>query len=330
MEITLNTTLDSLRDSELGYMFDRLLSCAESPCDFNSTLTIAQVHDCVPTWNAEDMLNGLHRAQELTRKGVKMLYPLYGEEEIARDPLLKQVCLIHMPAERRTHKTFVLILAGGGYHSVCTLSEGLPVAAYLNAQGYDCFCLNYRTKKDGYYADGLLPRPYDDIAAALRFIEANASGFALDINNYAIGGFSAGGHAVSMWGCENHGARHYGLPQPRVILDCYPVISMKYYIERTPDSMFGVMLGADCPEEKIAEYDPAQNVDSGYPPVYCVKAVDDDVVLYEDTIAFQDALNKAGVRNCFEFAPKGGHGFGNGGGTEFLGWTKRGLDFVGR
>jgi len=238
MNITVNTTLNEIKNSPLGFIYPCLMSCAEKECDMDAALTIEGIHKCIPTWNAHDVVSGLKRIDELHANGIDILHSVYSSEEIASEPLKKQVQLMWMPSSNRTHSTFVLILAGGAYGTVCTLSEGLPVAAYLNAQGYDCFCLNYRTKKDEYYAEGLLPRPYDDIAAAFGYIAAHNELFGVDVKDYAIGGFSAGGHAAAMWGCKNVGARHYGIAQPCVILGGYPVISMEFWTDNAnPNSM---------------------------------------------------------------------------------------------
>jgi hypothetical protein len=58
----------------------------------------------------------------------------------------------------------LVVCAGGGYMGVCSAVEGYPVAARFNDLGYDVFLLTYRVSEKK-----IMPKPVDDLAAALKF-----------------------------------------------------------------------------------------------------------------------------------------------------------------
>ena len=183
----------------------------------NGLLTLAQLQERSPTWNAKDLLYGLRRLEEPYK-----VCSVYGGE----DPRMAAVKLTWLPAREKKHETFVILLAGGAYGAVCTMAESLPVAARLNELGYSCFCLNYRTAVQESFVHGLMPQPLEDLAAAWRYIRGHADEFGVDPQDYAVSGFSAGGHTAALWGTENLGARKYGLPQPKFLILGYPLITM--------------------------------------------------------------------------------------------------------
>ena len=121
----------------------------------NGLLTLAQLQERSPTWNAKDLLYGLRRLEEPYK-----VCSVYGGE----DPRMAAVKLTWLPAREKKHETFVILLAGGAYGAVCTMAESLPVAARLNELGYSCFCLNYRTAVQESFVHGLMPQPLEDLA----------------------------------------------------------------------------------------------------------------------------------------------------------------------
>ena len=78
----------------------------------------------------------------------------------------------------------------------------------------------------------LLPAPMEDLAQAIRFILEKADFFGVAQENYAVAGFSAGGHLVAEWGSDNVGYAAYGLPKPAAIFPVYPVIDMNLIVKR--------------------------------------------------------------------------------------------------
>ena len=279
-------------------------------------LTLPQLQEQNPTWFHEDVLYGLNRLLEIAENGKQYVY------EVA-----DRVNLIHLPAKEKRYDTYAILMAGGAYGAVCTMVESLPVAAKLNELGMDCFCLNYRTATKASFVKGLMPQPMDDLAAAWKYIEQNKSDFGVNSENYIAVGFSAGGHLSAMWGTANLGARSYGLPNPKLLLLGYPLITMEE-LHGPAAAMIGTgMFGIGFGQKKARQYAANRHVDPLYPPVYLVQAENDDTVPIAQAGIMEAALLEAGVRHRIERAAFGGHGFGLGSASPANGWVERSLVF---
>ena len=289
-------------------------------------LTVEGLQRLQKTWAASDMLVGLERLYDVARTEEQYVFPIYNSEETARDQHRKQAQLIWLPTACRTTNTFALLMAGGAYGAVCTMVESLPVAAQLNELGMDCFCLSYRTASADSSIHGLMPAPLDDMAAALRFIQTHPNVFHLDTTDYVAGGFSAGGHLAATWGTVYLGARKYGLPQPKTLLLGYPLLSfLNIPAGPTRDYIMQGLFGTGYNSRLAFDYSPCLHVDEAYPPVYLVKAKDDDAVPDKDAADMEASLLRQRVPYCFDIAQSGGHGFGLGSETPARDWVKRAL-----
>ncbi len=166
---------------------------------------------CTPAWKAESFAYGMQKLSEKAKAGEEVFYPLYTEEEIKEDERRGQVSVYRLSADNSERRPYVILLAGGGFQSVCTPMESLPVAAAFNDMGYTAFCLTYRVGETfGEEPDTIA----EDIAKGVEFITANAEAFNVETNGYLIGGFSAGGMAISKWCNPDTGYEKYGLPKP--------------------------------------------------------------------------------------------------------------------
>ena len=278
-------------------------------------LTLQQLHQAHPTWNVEDMIFGLNRLRDIALRGSPYVYRI-SEISAAR--------LIALPADQSISAPFFLLLAGGAYGAVCTLSEALPAAARLNQLGYDCYCLNYTTASPDSMVHGLMPTPLNDIAEGLTNIFSMRGK-----SSYWMIGFSAGGHAGALWGTGHLGADHYGLPNPETLLLAYPLISL-LNLPSGPvrDYMLQGMFGTGYNHEAANLYSANLHIDGNYPPVFLTKAMDDRTVPPRDTQDMQEALLNAGIPHRFEIVPTGDHGYGLGSGTAAEGWIERAIDWT--
>lgn len=165
-----------------------------------------------------------------------------------------------------------------------------------------------------------MPQPLEDLAAAWRYIRGHADEFGVDPQDYAVSGFSAGGHTAALWGTENLGARKYGLPQPKCLILGYPLITMANVPEGpVKNYMCTGMFGAGFTQKDIRRYDASRHIDAGYPPVFLVRALDDPTVSKKDGDGMKMALGE----KCRIFEAKtGGHGFGLGSATPLCGWVE--------
>lgn len=316
MQITKDMTLrEIIQCPEFAPMQGKFLSSAlGDQLKDKYDLTLVQLQEKTPTWYHADILLGLNRLYDVAQQGNQYVFELSNG-----------VSLIHMPATVKKYDSFALLMAGGAYSVVCTMVETLPVAAKLNELGMDCFCLNYRTASNSDYVKGLMPKPLEDVATALHFIEQNEALFGVDAKNYIAGGFSAGGHLAAMWGTEHRGARSFCLPNPKLLLLGYPLISMETMVDPMSKIIAMGLLGAIHKKAKVLEYAADRHVDENYPPVFLVQAKNDDTVPIGQSYAMEEALRTAGVHHVMERPEVGGHGFGLGNATPAKGWPERAL-----
>lgn len=56
------------------------------------------------------------------------------------------------------------------------------------------------------------------MAQAIRFIRDNHKALRVPADDYAVCGFSAGGHLAASWGSDNLGYKIYNLPAPDALI----------------------------------------------------------------------------------------------------------------
>ena len=329
MKITESMTLGEIYNLAcLKESKDYLIGGGAGLFQASACATLQKVQRRMPAWSATDMAYGLERLREIAESGVPYFFSVYSEAEIREEPEKKNVRLFYFPGTNKGGR-YAILLSGGGYESVCSMVESFPVAAKLNEAGITVFCLNYRIHKPG--MTGVLPKPIDDLAAAWRFLSDHASELGIVPENYAVGGFSAGGHIAAEWGTANKGARKYGLPQPRMLLLGYPMITTERMREETPrefwQHFFKVLFGADYDRDIEAEYSVNLHMDGKYPPTYIVQSKNDGEVPFWNLTVMKKALDESGVTYRAEESEDGGHGFGLGSATDIAGWIERAVEF---
>ncbi len=288
----------------------------------------------------------LERVKTILAEKIPMVYDVGAEE----------VKLIYMPAigenadnkadgtadENADNKAggslpYVVVCPGGAYARQWGLIEGIAVGSVWNRLGYPAFILYYRTAQKP-----LLPKPIDDLAAAIRLIEERAEEFRVEKGNYAVAGFSAGGHLAAEWGTTNHGWSHYGLAKPGALFLAYPsssndvfcdaleqakaagaseaqMASGRNYLERVG--------GPDFTRESLREYSIEYHMDDSYPPVYLLACKDDPVVPIESSYVLLKALEDHHIPHQSRIAETGGHSFGVGNHTQMHGWLEEAAGF---
>ena len=87
--------------------------------------------------------------------------------------------------------------------------------------GYAVFVLRYRI-----WTDAGDNAPLEDIGRAVRYITEHAAEFAIQPENYAIVGYSMGGHLTGLFGSDAVGYKNYQVPEPAALLLGYPVNNM--------------------------------------------------------------------------------------------------------
>ena len=144
---------------------------------------------------------------------------------------------------------------------------------------------------------------------------------------YSNGGFSAGAHLATLWGTKHLGASSFYEPQPKMLMLAYPLFSLLSPSEPIKQLLIRGLFGENGTQEDAKRYCAAYSMDEEYPPVYIVRAEDDQTVTVQDTQLLLWALDNAGVEYRYEKAPSGGHGFGLGTETPFFGWLERAVEY---
>lgn len=223
------------------------------------------------------------------------------------------------------HAPSVLILPGGAYSMVSDFNEGKPFAEYFNAHGYNAFVLWYRVGAAARY-----PAPMEDVARAMQFIRSHTVDWALDSQNLALMGSSAGGHLAAFFSVEydyfnkEYNGVLYGI-QPSAVVLCYPVITMGKLTHAVSRRRFlGLLSGRN--EQSVASVE--KRVTENYPPTFVWHNKDDQSVPYENSVMLKNALDEKGVRCDLHLYEHGGHGIGLAAGTDAEGWIDDAFAFL--
>ncbi|MDR3313202.1 MAG: alpha/beta hydrolase [Oscillospiraceae bacterium] len=182
----------------------------------------------------------------------------------------------------------VLVLPGGGY-SFCSAREAEPVAMAFAAQGYHTFVLQYSLGKDSSFAQART-----DAEAALTHIRSNAAAWGVRPQQIAAIGFSAGGHLAAAL-AVGRGEQRPGQPEPP-----------------RPNAL---ILGYPCTLAEINEVlafpvpSLPELVDAQTPPTFLFSTSNDRTVPIRHSLAFLDALEKAGVPFEAHIFAGGDHGY---------------------
>ena len=204
----------------------------------------------------------------------------------------------------------VVVCPGGGYRMIAAFIEGHPVAKYFQSQGINAFVLRYHVKEKAHY-----PAPLEDIAHALKDIRDI---YHLDLSNYALCGFSAGGHMCGLFGVEQYGYGKYELPKPSMLMLVYPVTSMeKGLTHRTTKKYFA----GNNDKEAFEIGNLYKQIRSGYPKTYIWRGNKDRSVPYQDSDLLIDSLLQNNIPCMYQKYYRAGHGIGLGQGCVAGEWA---------
>lgn len=212
-----------------------------------------------------------------------------------------------------------VVVPGGGYRRICGFIEGYPYAKKLNAMGCHAVVVYYRVKDQARY-----PAPQEDLARAIREIQANAKRWKLDMKGYSVWGSSAGGHLAASFGTESMGCVKYGLPRPGALILTYPVVTMG---EKAHQGSKNNLLGENPTEEAVRQTSVERCITEAYPPTFLWWGDEDDCVDPDNSRMLQAALQKQNIPCiCTEY--KGvNHGVGIGEGLPCEGWFEKAVAF---
>lgn len=221
----------------------------------------------------------------------------------------------YLPDPEKATGAAIVIFPGGGYGGLAP-HEGAGYAEWLAENGIAGIVLKYRLGTHGYRHPAML----NDAARAVRLTREKAAEWKIDPKRVGIMGSSAGGHLASTlvthFDAGNPNAsdpveRQSSRPDLGIL--CYPVITMG---DNTHAGSRKNLLGENPSPELIELLSNEKQVTAQTPPCFIWHTWEDKAVKVENSLAFANALQKAGVPFDLHVYQKGGHGMGLGGGRK--------------
>ena len=285
-------------------------SAVDSPDSPKAGTTLS---DYVGANMAQDSADALNYLADTYEAGTQVTYKVYSPEEIAADATRDGVELYYWPSEVPGSK-FVVVMSGNVLNNTANMSEGYATAWRLHQMGYAAFVLRYRVflkAKDN--------APVADLGNAVRFITTHAGQFNVQPENYALLGYSSGGHLAGVFSGDELGYKHYGVPKPGALLLGYPINN---FFEYKP--VYHAAIDPFVLEGRYYELNISDCVTDDYPPVYHWYGENDYVFPLLCYPAQRPALSRALEKHhvpCKEVLfPNATHGVGTGAGTDADGW----------
>jgi acetyl esterase/lipase len=240
----------------------------------------------------------------------------HGQLTNVRTPRL----ILHRPA--RSNGMAVIVVSGGGYHSIELGKESGPAALWLASQGVTAFELVYRLPGQGWPADAT----FADGFRAVRIVRALAARLGFGSNRVGVLGFSAGAHLAGMLAVGSALGGYAGVDEtdrlsarPDFAALIYPVLTMMPPWNRT--QAFRRLLGDAPSEAACAACSVERHVDATCPPMFLAQAADDLVAPVENSTLMLGSLLRAKQLPEMHIFPRGGHGWGLGPpGSEVAAW----------
>jgi len=201
--------------------------------------------------------------------------------------------------------TVVVILPGGGYEVEAVYHEGYEIAELLAAQGTVAAVLKYRLPNPATSTEPWRV-PEIDVRGALRLLRAQQSKLGFSANKFGVLGFSAGGHLAASVSVHR---THEPAENPDFSILVYGVSVMnaanREWLEQT-------LYHRPMNDGEVAYQTLLEHVDETTPPAFLAHAFDDDVVPYQESTLYAEALQRHGIAAEIHLFTRGGHGFGPG------------------
>jgi acetyl esterase/lipase len=239
-----------------------------------------------------------------------LLWPAGAPGALGSEPADRPKLTVYRAPAAAANGAAVVVCPGGGYRTLASDHEGKQVAEWLNTLGVSAFVLQYRLGPRYHH-----PAPLSDAQRALRLVRARAGDFKIDTARVGILGFSAGGHLVATTGTHfDEGRADASDPidrmgsRPDFMILAYPVISFVAPFAHGGSRQY--LLGDAPLAALVQELSSETQVTARTPPAFLFHTADDATVPVENSLAFFEALKKAGVPAELHVFPHGRHGVG--------------------
>lgn len=205
---TASTTVSEVKRDPAFAGFGELLFPVDQGYMYGSTLGTLDFawYSLISSDKSVEILNYLKAQAE---QGKQIFYPIYTEQEMQRNPDLRNTGLFFFRGKENA--PFAIVSAGGGFAYVAALHDSFPQALEISKSGNNAFALIYRPGAQS---------ACEDLSRAIAFIFDHADELKVDTKGYSLWGGSAGGRMsawVSEMGTAAFGAGQYPKPAADII-----------------------------------------------------------------------------------------------------------------
>lgn len=216
-----------------SHMFFNLEDKPLNAVSYGSLLTFCESQKS--TDNLQSAVEGFnYLVKQVESKNAWLIDRMYPEKEIRKNPA--KAHLTGMFYQGDGTKPLAVVVPGGGFICNCTAYEGYPVAMRLHKLGYCVLVISYpigkqlgenEQEKQGQAA-------VKELVQTVKYLVEHESELSIDMNNYAIFGFSAGGLMTTAYSFANYEdcCHKNHLPRPKVI---FPMYGLDWNIKVLPE-----------------------------------------------------------------------------------------------
>jgi acetyl esterase/lipase len=233
---------------------------------------------------------------------------------------------VYLPSCGGAARAAFVICPGGGYHKLVMDTEGHGIATWLGRHGIAGMVLEYRMPGGRSFV------PLLDAQRAIRTVRANAKEWNVDPGQVGIIGFSAGGHVAATAGtCYDAGDPKAADPidrlgcRPDFVVLVYPVVTMG---DKAHGGSRDHLLGRDPRPEMLDLFSAEKQVTDKTPPMFITHAMDDSLVVPDNSLMLYEALKAHNVRAEYLELASGGHGLNGKSGPMWDAWQARSLEWL--
>jgi acetyl esterase/lipase len=230
---------------------------------------------------------------------------IHGNVPYNNDTLKKHLLDIYLPANAKGKVPLIVLIHGGGWlvnDKYADLGYMKKTIVELVNEGFALASIDYR-----WASQAIFPALIQDCNRAVSFLYDNADKYGFDKNRFALLGWSAGGHLVSLMGLsKNENVANFYMPNStksftfKAVVDFYgPSELVLLKSAEDPKSPESILLG-DSPINRpdlarIAS--PVTYVDKNDPPFLIIHGEKDDLVNPQQSKLLHSWLNAVGVQN---------------------------------
>lgn len=261
------------------------------------------------------LLGSLASAQDARPQGSSLLAP--GARELRDVPYVtggheRQRLDLYLPAKDGSLRPVLVWIHGGAWEAG---SKDYCPAKILVGKNYVVASVGYRLSQNAVF-----PAQIEDCKAAIRWLRAHASEYAIDPNRIGVWGESAGGHLAALLGTTaktkdfDVGENLDQSSAVECVIDWYGPTDFAHYGDRPPNpdpkNAYARLIGGVPAEhlDQVKRSSPVSYVQSDAAPFLIMQGDKDPIVPAQQSEVLDAALHKAGVESTLRIIPGAGHG----------------------